>query len=149
MFTVRGLLQEKTNKELFSIGPRARVSTANNLMRRKKIGSLLVIEKNKLVGIMTIRDSFLKINHDVQAAKDTLVREVMTPKEEVISVTSFANMNDCLAVMDHHTIQHLLVIEDGEEEVIGIVSIRDVARSICAHQDYLAGEMGNYNLSRT
>jgi CBS domain-containing protein len=91
-------------------------------MANADIGSVLVKEEGKIVGIFTERDYTLKGELEGRTATGTRVREVMT--EEMYTVTTNTSIDECMALMMLHHIRHLPVVENGL--LVGIVSMRDV-----------------------
>jgi CBS domain-containing protein len=135
-FNVRGMLANKKRKELLSIPPDAAVIQALDAMREAKVGALLVMEGEKLVGIVTERDYAWKVELESKKAATTKVAEIMTPVEKVISVNTFTSLEDCLNRMDENHIRHLPVIDKGV--LLGMISSRDVMGGIVRSQIFQA-----------
>jgi CBS domain-containing protein len=136
---VENLLAEKDGR-IWSITPDATVYEALVLMDQKDIGALLVMQGNKLIGILSERDYARKIIIKGKSSKDTLVREVMTT--EVCYVDKKTNMDECLAIMTEKHIRHLPVMEHNR--LIGLVSIGDVVKSIISEQEIVIDDLYNY-----
>jgi len=100
-------------------------------MAEKYIGFLVVLEGEKLVGVISERDFGRKVVLAGRTVKDTLVSEIMT--REVVTVTFADRFADCLKLMDRHGIRHLPVV-DGSR-VVGVVSVRDLMREAVAHHE--------------
>ena len=79
MITVRQLLKKKSGP-IWSIAPNASVFDAIKLMADKKIGALLVLDENQLVGIVSERDYATKVMLQGRSSKETPVRAIMTGK---------------------------------------------------------------------
>jgi len=77
MRTVEQLLQVKGN-DIWSIAPQATAYNALQIMAEKNVGALLVIEKEKLVGIFSERDYARKVILKDKSSKNTSVSELMT-----------------------------------------------------------------------
>jgi CBS domain-containing protein len=136
---VENLLAEKDSR-IWSITPDATVYEALVLMDQKDIGALLVMQGNKLIGILSERDYARKIIIKGKSSKETLVREVMT--NEVCYVDKKTNMDECLAIMTEKHIRHLPVME--QNRLIGLVSIGDVVKSIISEQEIVIDDLYNY-----
>jgi CBS domain-containing protein len=136
---VENLLAEKDGR-IWSITPDATVYEALVLMDQKDIGALLVMQGNKLIGILSERDYARKIIIKGKSSKDTLVREVMTT--EVCYVDKKTNMDECLAIMTEKHIRHLPVME--QNRLIGLVSIGDVVKAIISEQEIVIDDLYNY-----
>ena len=105
------------------VAPTTTVGEAVALMARHRIGSTLVMEGPRLVGIFTERDTVraLSVSHDAPSQE---VAAWMTA--DPMTVTPDETVERALRLMLDHNFRHLPVLEDGE--VVGVVSIRDVAR---------------------
>jgi CBS domain-containing protein len=120
MIFVRQLLQTK-GYDAWSIAPDSSVYDALKLMAAKKIGALLVIEGEELVGIISERDYARKVALRGKSAIDTPTREIMT--EAVITVGPEQTIDECMEMMTNKRIRHLPVLEDSQ--LIGVISIGD------------------------
>ena len=96
------------------------------------VGSILVTDGDKVVGIMTERDYLRKIAVQGRTSRDTLVREIMT--SPLVYVTPETTIEESMAIMTDRRIRHLPVVEDGD--VIGIVSIGDVVKFQSREQSF-------------
>jgi CBS domain-containing protein len=115
---------------VYSITSDVSVFDALKMMGERNVGALLVIENEKLLGIISERDYARKIILKGKTSYDTLVREIMT--QEVISVTPYDNIETCMEFMSEKHIRHLPVVNEGK--VTGIISITDVVTAIIASQ---------------
>ena len=118
---VKKLLAKKGH-DVFSVSPDTTVLDALKLMAEKEIGALVVLEGEKLVGIMSERDYARKVILKGKASKDTAVRDIMTSK--VIHVSPDAKVEKCLGLMTKNRFRHLPVME--KDRLVGIISIEDV-----------------------
>jgi CBS domain-containing protein len=114
-----------------AVGVKATVLDALKLMAQKDIGAVLVIDGEKLVGILTERDYARKGVLAGRLAKDTPVREMMTT--EVVTVTPRHTVQQCMAIMWDRQIRHLPVIENGK--MLGVLSIRDLVSEVVHHHE--------------
>lgn len=136
---VENLLAEKDG-QIWSITPDATVYEALVLMDQKDIGALLVMQGNRLIGILSERDYARKIIIKGKSSKETLVKEVMTT--EVCYVDKKTRMDECLAIMTDKRVRHLPVMENNQ--LIGLVSIGDVVKSIISEQEIVIDDLYNY-----
>jgi CBS domain-containing protein len=118
---VKKLLDQKGH-DVYSIAPDATVYDALKLMAQKEIGALVVVEKGKMVGILSERDYARKIILKGKSSKESAVREIMT--SEVIHTSPDQKVKKCLSLMTKHRFRHIPVLE--EERLVGILSIEDV-----------------------
>jgi CBS domain-containing protein len=110
------------DQTLHKVSPRDTVRQAARLMRDKKIAAVLVMDLERLVGIMTERDMTVRV---VAAGLDpdaTPVREIMTTDPDTLAPSDTAS--DAIRMMKSRNYRHLPVVEHGH--VVGMVSVRDL-----------------------
>jgi CBS domain-containing protein len=139
MDTVRHLLQEK-GQQFHAIAPEAMVYEALKLMSEKEIGALLVLERGRLVGIISERDYARKVILKGKSSLDTPVREVMTGK--VVFVRPENTLEECMALMTDKRVRHLPVLEG--DQILGVISIGDLVKATIAHKDFVIRQLENY-----
>jgi CBS domain-containing protein len=136
---VTQLLQSKGNG-VFTIAPNATVYAALELLAKKDIGALVVLDGEQVVGILSERDYARKVALKGKIPETALVREIMT--SNVIYISPDRTVEDCMALMTNKRIRHLPVMENGK--LVGLVSIGDVVKSLIANQEFLIGELEKY-----
>ncbi len=115
------LVCEIMNKKLISIDSNQTILDAFKLYRDTKVGSLIVIENNQLVGIITERDLIEKtIDKDLRT---TLVKEIMSLK--VITISPLDNLETALKIMKKNRVKKLPVLSSSK--IKGIITITDIA----------------------
>ena len=119
--TVAELLGARRGTVL-SIPADADVHAALERLAEHDVGVLVVLEGGKPVGIFSERDLARKVELRGRTAKETLVRDVMTP--EVLYVTPGHTLDRCMVLMKKDGVRHLVVVED--DKVVGVVSARDI-----------------------
>jgi CBS domain-containing protein len=131
MTQVRDILKVK-GSEVVTIGREETVLAAAAKMNQQRIGALVVMQDDKLVGIFTERDIMNRVVAAQQDAATTRVHEVMTVK--VACCTMETSLEECRRAMTNHKIRHLPVMED--EKLAGLLSIGDLlARELAAQQE--------------
>ena len=143
MTSVAHLLQAKGHA-VWSIPPDASVYEAIKLMADKEVGALLVMEGQRLVGIVSERDYARKVILQGKSSRDTPVREIMTDK--VFYVRPEQTVEDCMALMTAHRIRHLPVLDD--DRVIGVVSIGDLVKAVISEQEVRIQQLEQYIMGR-
>jgi len=123
-----------------TIGPDATVYDAIKRMADLDIGALVVMDGGRVVGVITERDYARNVFLQGKSSPSTPVREAMA--DEVLSVGREERTRDCMAIMTGKRTRHLLVIEGGE--LLGILSIGDLVRSIVAEQDMTIDQLEQY-----
>jgi CBS domain-containing protein len=139
MTTVKHVLDRK-GRGVSSIRPDASVFDAIKTMAEKNIGSLVVLEDEKLVGIITERIYAREIALKGRTSSQTLVRDIMSTN--VICVRPEQSVEECMAVMTAKTVRHLPVLEHGR--IVGIVSIGDMVNSIIRDQEFIIDQLEHY-----
>jgi CBS domain-containing protein len=129
--TASDILRTKGH-EIWSIQPDETILIAIRLMATREVGALLVMENDKLVGIVTERDYTRKVALEGRSSKDALVREIMSTR--VLCARPDQTVNECMALMSDKRARHLPVLD--HKHVIGIISIGDLVKSIIAEQQF-------------
>jgi CBS domain-containing protein len=131
MCTALDLVREKSD-DLASLPPEATALDAANLMNDRHIGSVLVMDGPRLMGIFTERDVLRRI---VAAGRDpeiTLLRDVMT--SPVACAMPHTTLEEMRLVVRNRRVRHLPVVDESGS-VMGIVSIGDMNRAEHAVQE--------------
>ena len=139
MKKVRELLAEKGTK-VWSVAPTATVLDALNVMVEKNIGAVLVMDEDRLVGIISERDHTRDVVLKSRTAKDTLVSDAMTPRP--VCVRPDQTVDDCMALMTDKRVRHLPVLE--EDRVVGLISIGDVVKTTISEQQFVIAQLETY-----
>lgn len=113
-----------------AIGPKETVYNAIAKMCETRVGALLVMEGETLLGIVSERDYARKVILQGRASKETRVEEIMTAK--VVSVDPEATLAECMQVVTRHAIRHLPVVGNGR--VAGVLSTGDLVRELLDQQ---------------
>jgi CBS domain-containing protein len=144
MITVQNMLDQKGHKA-WTIGPEAKVFEALELMAKKGIGALIVVDKDEeVVGILSERDYARKIILMGRLSQDTPVRDIMT--KEVYGVHYETTADECMALMTDKHFRHLPVCKDGR--LAGVISIGDVVKAIITEQKVTITNLENYIMGK-
>ncbi len=139
MKTVKDILDSK-GYEIWSVKPDATVFEAVKLMAERGVGSLLVMDGDKLIGIVTERDYARKIILEDKSSKNTAVADVMTRK--LLCATPDRTIDECMALMTDKRARHLPVLE--HKRVVGVVSIGDLVKAMLNEQQVLIDHLQHY-----
>lgn len=126
--------------ETWSIGPNQTVFEALELMAQREIGALLVLEEDRLIGILSERDYARKVILLGRGSRKTLVRDIMSP--EPCCIRPEQTIDDAMALMTEKRIRHLPVVQDGK--LAGIITIGDVVKAKIATQEFVIQQLENY-----
>ncbi len=139
MATVSKLLEGK-GKELISVSPDSGIRDAIVKMAEKSAGTALVMDGNKLVGILSERDFIRKIYLQDKCGKSTKVREIMSTG--LTTVSPDTKLECCMSLMTEKRIRHLPVLEG--DRVVGIVSIGDIVKFMVHEKDFMIKNLQSY-----
>ena len=140
MKTIQQLLDSKKHKEVISIAPHRPVFDALVVLAEYKIGALVVLDGDKLVGIFSERDYAREVILKGKSSKTTPISEVMTT--EVISSKLTDNIEQAMTVMSEKRIRHLPVVDNGK--VVGMLSIGDLVKETISYQQRLIKQLESY-----
>ena len=139
MQTMAQLLASKDAK-IWSISPDDTVFDALRLMAERDIGSLVVMEQSRPVGVVSERDYTRKVILRGRSSHDTPVSTIMT--------TAFAaaqphiDVDTCMTLMTSQRTRHVLIMEDNA--LLGVVSIGDLIKATIEDQQFTIAQMEQY-----
>ena len=140
MKTAAQLIENKKQKEVISIAPHRPVIDALIILAEYKIGALVVMEKDKMVGIFSERDYAREVVLKGKSSKVTTIEEVMT--KNVLVGHAKDTFEKAMTIMTENHIRHLPIM-DGHQ-VIGMLSLGDVAKEMIVYQKNLIKELESY-----
>jgi signal-transduction protein with cAMP-binding, CBS, and nucleotidyltransferase domain len=117
-------IKELITRPPVTISSSASLKDCAKLMRKENVGSLLVFDGDTPKGIITERDIIQAIADDYPL--ETPASKVMSTN--LITADASTEVGDAALLMTNHKIRHLVVTEGGK--IIGVISLRDVARSL-------------------
>ena len=139
MINVRDLIRQKGN-QVFAVTPDSAVLEALKLMADKNTGAVLVMNGDKVTGILSERDCVRKLELAGKTAQNTKVSEIMTG--EVLYVDASQPLEECMAIMIDKNIRHLPVYENGK--LLGLISVRDVLKEVVDYQQFMISQLEHY-----
>ncbi|MDE2251424.1 MAG: CBS domain-containing protein [Gammaproteobacteria bacterium] len=139
MATVAQLLGRKP-RAIYSVTPDAPVLEAIRSMADHGVGALLVMQGEKLAGIVSERDYARKVILKGRSSSDTPVSQIMTA--QVITVEPGQSAQQCMQIMTDRRVRHLPVVEGGR--VLGMLSIGDLVRAVLAEQQQTIEQLEQY-----
>jgi CBS domain-containing protein len=126
-----GILEDK-GSEVYEIDADATVLDAVKRMVELNVGSLLVLERGEVAGIVTERDYLRMVALDGHSDREIEVREIMSSPLVVVSPET--TVDECMALMTDRRIRHLPVAEDGR--IVGMISIGDLVKFKSRQQSF-------------
>ena len=139
MRSVQDILNSK-GTDVWSVKPDDIIFDAIQLMADKGIGALLVMEEDKLVGIVTERDYARKVVLEGKSSREALIHEVMTTK--VLCVSPERTIDECMALMTDKRVRHLPVVD--HKQVVGFLSIGDLVKAVISEQKIIIDQLQHY-----
>ena len=140
MKTAQQILNDKKYNDILSVEPDRPVIDALIIMAEYKIGALLVMQKNELLGIISERDYAREIVLKGKSSKECLIEEVMT--KDVITIDANDTYDKGLELMTENRIRHLPVVEN--KKVVGMLSLGDLAKETITHQRFLIDQLESF-----
>ena len=128
---VKEILRVKGNR-LLSIEPSGRVSDAVATMARENLGSLVVIEQERMVGMLSFHELLRALAARSGALGEVKVAEIM--QKNPVTATPEMEVNDLRRTMIDTGARYLPVMQDGK--LLGVISFRDVAKAVLEEQDF-------------
>jgi IMP dehydrogenase len=109
-------------KEPITVSPGMSVREVVGITRQHRISGLPVIEGGRVVGIVTNRDLRFETNLDQP------VKNIMTPRDRLVTVKEGASLEDAKALMHRHRLERVLVI-NGDWQLRGLMTVKDILKS--------------------
>lgn len=125
---------------IFSIEPTATVFDAIARMAECGVGALLVLDGDRLAGIVSERDYTRKVILKGRSSKEERVEEIMT--SDVVSATPEQTVEEAMRLMTNRHIRHLPIIDNGR--VVGVVSIGDLVKWTISAQEETIEHLTRY-----
>ncbi len=144
MATVRDILSIK-GTHVFSIGVRATVLDAAQIMNHHKIGSLVVLEQDQVVGILTERDVLRRVVVERLDPGETFVEDVMTT--DLLCCTMDTTIDEVGEIMRERRVRHIPVI-DPERMICGLISLGDLNAHYSGVQEQTIHHLSEYLYGR-
>jgi len=142
--TAKQLLELKQQSGAITVSPDNTVLYALKVLAEHDIGAVLVLEGDRLVGILSERDCVRKVELQGRTATSTHVGEIMTSR--VISVRPDQTTQECRKVMGEARIRHLAVVNAGR--IVGVLSSKDILDEIIAEDQEIIQQLETTRLRR-
>jgi CBS domain-containing protein len=136
---VAEILKDKGDA-VYAIGPDVSLAEACAELERRRVGALIVCDKDRVVGVFSERDVVRAIAHQGQDCLTRPVSEIMTA--EVVFTAPAETVGVLMERMTQRRIRHLPVLADGR--LAGVISIGDVVKCQIAEATYEAESLRTY-----
>ncbi len=147
-----GSILETKGSDVKTIAPTASAGEAADIMTSLKIGALVVLEGEKVIGILSERDILTKVVSLRRSPDEITVADMMTTTMSCCHRNS--TITECRAAMSEKGIRHLPVVEDGQ--LFGLISARDVMaaeasaqKGTIEHLERTIDDLGEYLYTKT
>jgi len=128
---VKEILRVKGNR-LLTIEPSGRAVDAVKTMSEQNLGSLIVLDQGRMVGVLTFREILQALAQRSGTLGDVRVAEVMV--RDPVTATPDMEVNDLRRTMLESGARYLPVVQEGK--LLGVISFRDVAKAVLEEQDF-------------
>jgi len=139
MKKIKEVLDSK-GRDVLSIRPDTSIYEAVTLMAERGVGALLVMEGDRLVGLVGERDCAWKVILEDRSPRETDVKQIMT--KNILCVNPEQTVEEGMALMTDKRIRHLPVVNGDRVE--GIISIGDLVKAIIADQQFVIEQLEHY-----
>ncbi len=128
---IKEILRVKGTR-LLSIGADGRAADAVKIMAGENLGSLVVMDGSRMLGMLTFHEILQALNNGKGALGDAKVGDLMV--KDPVSATPDMDVNDLRRTMLESGARYLPVLDEGK--LIGVISFRDVAKAVLEEQDF-------------
>jgi CBS domain-containing protein len=138
------LEHKKSASSLLTVRPTATVASAVDLLNSNKIGSVLVMDGDRLVGIFTERDVLRRVVGGRMDPEKTTISQVMT--RELVVMKPSSTVEDAMSVISERRVRHLPVVEGGK--VLGVISQGDLNHWLIRNREVHIEQLVDYITGR-
>lgn len=139
MRTIKHILDRKS-RELAIIEPEKTVFEALKLMADKNIGSVIVMEGTRYLGILSERNYARQVVLLNKSSKELAVREIM--RTDLPNLSKNDPIEKCMEIMAQLNVRYLPVVEN--ETLIGLISVKDLLDEVLLHQKDVIENLTHY-----
>ncbi len=140
MKKVAHIIQRK-GSSVISIKPGTTVFDALEIMSEKNIGSIIVMNEDGYLGLLTERDYARKVILLGKSSSETPVEEIMSV--DLPNITPDSTIEECMHIMSENNLRYLPVFNNNKE-LSGIISINDIIKEVILAQKETIDYLDNY-----
>ena len=133
-------LLKKRDSTLYRVAPDLMVFDGLKLLADYGVGAMVVMDGERLVGVLSERDYTRKVALQGRNSRETRVADIMT--RDVVTVAPSTRTRECMTLMSQKKIRHLPIVEG--DKVLGMISIRDIMDDIIADHELTIAQLQNY-----
>ena len=139
MKKIKEVLDSK-GRDVLSIAPDTSIYEAVTIMAERGVGALLVMEGDRLVGLVGERDCAWKVIMEDRSPRETDVKKIMA--KNILCIQPEQTVEEGMALMTDKKIRHIPVVNGDRVE--GIISIGDLVKAIIADQQFVIEQLEHY-----
>ena len=139
MRTIKHILDRKS-RELAIIEPERTVFEALKLMADKNIGSVIVMDGTRYLGILSERNYARQVVLLNKSSKELPVKEIM--RTDLPKLSKNDPIEKCMEIMTQLNVRYLPVVEN--ETLIGLISVKDLLDEVLLHQKDVIENLTHY-----
>ncbi|HSG64050.1 MAG TPA: CBS domain-containing protein [Gammaproteobacteria bacterium] len=139
MRNVKDILNSK-GREVWSVGPNDSVLDVLRLMAEKEVGATIVLDGERIAGIVSERDYARKVALKGRTSREARAADIMT--STVVCVRPEQSIEECMELMTRGRLRHLPVVDRGK--LVGVVSIGDLVKAIIDEQEFTINQLQSY-----
>ncbi len=128
---IKEILRVKGNR-LLSISAEGRASDAVKMMSEENLGSLVVMEGTRMLGMLTFHEILHALNGGQGALGEASVADIMV--RDPVTATPEMDVNELRRTMLETGARYLPILEG--DKLVGVISFRDVAKAVLEEQDF-------------
>ena len=128
---VKEILRVKGSR-LLTIDPSGRAVDAVRIMAQENLGSLVVTDQGRMLGVLTFREILLALAQRGGALGELKVGDILV--RDPVTATPDMEVNDLRRAMLETGARYLPVLQEGK--LLGVISFRDVAKAVLEEQDF-------------
>lgn len=145
MSLVKHVLEKKSFRGTWAVGPRDSLRKALQLMAQHNIGAVLVMDGDKLLGVFSERDLARRMAESGPVDLQAPVEQFMTTK--IFFAEPEHTVDECMKLMISKHIRHLPVMSGGR--VVGVISLNDLARESIASREAAIRSLENFIIGQS
>jgi len=130
MVTIKDLLQKKGNK-VWSVTPKTTVLNTLKMMSSKDVGALMVLDGDRIAGIISERDIVRTMAETQECHLDSPISNIMT--HDVVHVSPDQTLDSCVTLMIQRNFRHLPVVDHNR--LVGFISMRDLIKELLSTRE--------------
>jgi len=139
MQTANDILNSK-GRDVWSVGPNDSVLDVLQLMAEKEVGATVVIDGDRIAGIVSERDYARKVALKGRTSREAKAGDIMT--SNVVCVRPDQSIDECMELMTRGRLRHLPVVDRGK--LVGVVSIGDLVKAIIDDKEFTINQLQSY-----